>query len=284
MSPKSNYNALSPRRERVAEGRVRVMDGAMGTMLLAHGVPLQSCLEELNETRPALIAEIHRSYLLAGAAILVTNTFGANRLRLGSRANRLESLNRRGVQIAKKVAGQARVFASIGPLGKSSRKMSPKEMISLFREQVKSLEKEKPNGYLVETMTSLNEAEAAARAVREATDRKLLVSMSFPRGIPRNKEALFELISTTLRAAGATAIGINCGFHPEEAFNFLNLFRLVDPGPWMARPAAGLPTRPVFPEEFAKWGARIAALGVQYIGGCCHSTPAHLRVLKEKLG
>ncbi len=261
-----------------------LMDGGMGTMLLAHGAPLDSCLEELNLTRSLLVTEIHKRYLDAGARMIVTNSFGGNRLRLRRKANLLEQLNRAAVRIAHRAAGRrAKVFASIGPLGDRTKKISQREMCRFFKEQVRALEREKPDGYLVETMTSLIEAEAAVLAVRELSDRELLVSMSFPRGIPRKKEAMLELISTMLRGAGADVIGINCGFHPEEAFNFLNLFRLYDPGPWLARPAAGIPTRPVFPEEFAKWGARLAALGVTYLGGCCNSTPAHIRVLQEKI-
>lgn len=256
------------------------MDGAMGTMLLAHGIPLGSCLEELNKTRPSLIAEIHRSYIAAGAKIVVTNTFGANRLRLGKNARLLESLNRKGVLIAHRAAGnRAKVLASIGPLGTAARKLRQPAMLRLFREQAKAMEKERPDGYLVETMTSLTEAEAAALAVREISDRKLIVSLSFPRGLPRRREGMLELIGTTLRGAGVDVIGVNCGSHPEEAFNFLNQFRLVDPGPWLARPAAGTPTKPISPEEFANWGVRLAGLGVQYLGGCCGTTPAHIRAL-----
>lgn len=258
------------------------MDGAMGTMLLMHGIPGNSCLEELNEKRPGLIREIHRSYAEAGAKVIITNSFGANRLRLNS-SKKVERLNRKAVKIARQAARKVKVFASIGPLGREARKLKQTAMIKAFSEQVKALEKEKPDGYLIETMTSLTEAEAAILAVREVSDRYLIVSMTFPRGLPKKNQRMMDLMSMTLREAGADCIGANCGLHPEEVFNFLNIFRMHDPGPWFAKPASGLPTRPIFPEEFAKWGLRIANLGVTYIGGCCGTTPVHIRLLGEKL-
>ncbi len=265
-----------------------LMDGALGTFLLQHGFPPGSCLEEISEKRPSLLTEIHKSYLMAGSKAVLTNSFGANRIRLGrlfrSPKSRLERWNRLAVSLAREaVSGHAAVFASVGPLGLSARKMTPREMREIFLEQIRALDEEKPDCYWVETITALNEAEAAVNAVREVSDRPLIVTLAFPRGVSRLKTGTLGLMAKTLREAGADAIGINCGTHPEEAFDFLNRLRLVDPGPWAARPAAGIPGRPVLPEEFAKWGVRIAALGVKYLGGCCGTTPAHIRVLKERL-
>jgi len=264
------------------------MDGAMGTSLIARGIPKDTCLEELNESNPALILEIHRGFISAGAQVIVTNTFGANRVRLANHVGASagwptplqERVNRKGIQIAREAAaGKAAVFASIGPGGD--------------KEQVVALEKEVPDGFLVETMTSLQDAAAIARAVREVSDRLLIVSLTFPRGAggfvgaPANtswRAPLHEEISRKLRSAGADVIGYNCGAHPKEAYEFLSALKEVDPGPWLARPAAGTPENLVSPEEFAEWGKRLAALGVTYLGGCCGTTPGHIRALKDQNG
>jgi 5-methyltetrahydrofolate--homocysteine methyltransferase len=258
-----------------------LMDGAMGSMLLLHGIPITSCFEELNEKRPDLIRKIHRSYWNAGAQVIVTNSFGANRLRLKS-PKKLEKLNRLAVKIARQAAPKGKVFASIGPLGREGLNKKPTEMVKIFSEQVKALEKEKPDGYLIETMISLKEAEAAALAVRQISDRYLIASLTFPKGFEK-KSGPMELISTTLRQAGVDCIGANCGIHPKEIFDFLNFFRKYDPGPWATRPAGGTPKCPVSPEEFSRWGQRIAKLGVTHIGGCCGTTPVHIKLLGERL-
>ncbi|MBI4374239.1 MAG: homocysteine S-methyltransferase family protein [Deltaproteobacteria bacterium] len=253
----------------------------MGSLLIRHGIPVTACFEELNEKRPDLIRKIHKDYWNAGAQVIVTNSFGANRLRLKS-PEKLERLNRMAVKIARQAAPKASVFASIGPLGREGQKMNRSEMIRIFAEQVRALEREKPDGYLVETMISLKEAVAAARAVRQLSNRYLIVSLTFPKGLEK-KRGPAELVGKTLRQAGVDGIGANCGIHPKEVFDFLDFFRKYDPGPWMARPAGGIPTQPVPPEEFAHWASRIAKLGVTYIGGCCGTTPQHIRALGQKI-
>lgn len=257
----------------------------MGSFLLSHGIPIGNCLEELNLTRPSLIEEIHRSYIAAGAEAMTANTFGANRPRLAScrKAHLLEKINRAGVRIAKKVSGKLPVFASIGPLGKEAKKMTSSEMFRYFKEQAAALEKEKPFGYLIETMPSLGEAETAAVAVREVTDRPVMTLMTFPRGLDQAFGETLEVIAATLRAAGADVIGFNCGTGPEEACTFLKALTLIDSGPFCVRPAAGLPGSLVSPEEFADWGLKLKRAGCQWIGGCCGTTPAYIRALREKL-
>lgn len=232
------------------------MDGAMGTILLGRGFSLADCLEELNLQHPSLIAEIHRSYIEAGAEVIVTNTFGANRP---------ERLYRLGVQIAKEAAGtKAKVFASIGP-GSAD-----------FSQQVRALEEEKPDGYLVETMISLGEAEAAAKAVREISRRSLIVSFAPHAKISSTKK---------LRRLGVDLIGLNCGGAggPEEVLTSLQALALIDRGPFCVRPAAGLPGHLVSPEEFAEWGPKFLKLGCDWIGGCCGTTPEHIRALFGKV-
>lgn len=261
------------------------MDGAMGTFLISHGIRVDACLEELNLTRPSLIEEIHKSYVASGAEAITANTFGANRPRLAfhKKERLLEKVNRQGVRLAKKTAGKLPVFASIGPLGKEARKMNSPEMFRHFKEQAAALERESPSGYLIETMPSLGEAETATVAVREVTDRPIITSMTFPRGLDQAFGETLEVIAATLRAAGADLLGFNCGTGPEEAYEFLKALSLMDGGPFCVRPAAGLPGSLVSPEEFAEWGLKLKRLGCQWIGGCCGTTPEYIHALRERL-
>lgn len=269
----------------MSRSETRIMDGGMGTFLFLHGIPRDSCLESLNLTRPSLILEIHRSYLDAGAEAVVAHTFGANRPRLSQhrQVKNLERINRAGVRIARMAARRRQVYASVGPLGRQARKMTLGEMIRHFREQIRSLEKERPSAYLIETMTSLGEAEAATIAVREISDRPITVLMSLPAEPNRTVVETLEIISSTLRSAGATVLGANCGKGLEDSYTFLKALSLVDPGPFCARPAAGLAGRIVSPEEFSLWGPKFEKLGCRWIGGCCGTTPAHIRALAGKI-
>lgn len=258
------------------------MDGAMGTLLLAHGISIHSCIPEVNLTRPTLVTEIHKSYVTAGAEAILTNTFGANRPRLKTfkKEQRLQSINRSAVRIAKKAAGSLPVFASIGPLGPNSKKMTFTQMVQNFREQASVIEKEKPSGYLIESIPSLAEAKAATLAVREASDRTCITLLSFPAG---SKIPSFSEISKTLRAAGADLIGFNCGKGPQEIYELLKALAQVDKGPFCVRPAGGLPGKIIRPEEFASWGPKFQKLGCTWIGGCCGTTPSHIQALKTAL-
>ncbi len=253
----------------------------MGTFLLSHGLPFNACLEEMNLNRPSLISEIHKSYRDAGAEAIVTNTFGANRPRLASRSKQklLVSINRAGVRLAKKAAGTIPVFASIGPLGREAKKMSSPQMFRFFKEQAAALESERPFGYLIETMPSLGEAGAATVAVKEVSDRPVITLMTFPLGFERASGETLELIASTLRAAGADVIGVNCGKGPEETYTVMKALALIDPGPFCARPSAGLPGNLLTPEDFAAWGLKFKKLGCQWIGGCCGTTPTYIRAL-----
>lgn len=258
------------------------MDGAMGTMLLAHGVPLGTCFEALNLSRPELIREIHRSYAGAGAEVLVANTFGANRPRLSNHrlAGRLEAINRAGIRLARQSAGRRRVFASIGPLGQAAKRMSFPQMFQSFKEQALALEKESPSGYVIETMTSLTEAEAATAAARQVSDGTVLALLARPL---RLTPETAELAAATLRSAGADVLGANCGASPEDAFSLLQALRRADEGPFAARISGGLPGHTLSPAEFAGWGLRFKKLGCTWIGGCCGTTPAHIREFKRSL-
>lgn len=271
---------------------LKLMDGAMGTMLLSHGAPTHACLEEMNLSRPRLIEEIHRSYLACGSEWIVANTFGANRPRLEEHhlGKKLEAVNRAGVEIALRAARafhpKRKVLASIGPLGARAKKMDFAECFRHFREQAKALEQTKPHGFLIETMTILNHAEAAVLAVREVSERLIIASMAFPSNLDTSSKKTgetMEIISTTLRSAGADVLGINCGIGPADAMPFLKALSLVDHGPFCVRPSAGLPDRLLTPGEFSDWALKFRKMGCEWIGGCCGTTPAYIRAIKESL-
>lgn len=266
----------------MSKSKMIVMDGAMGTMLLAHGIPVGSCLEALNLSRPKLIREIHRSYADAGADVLLANTFGANRPRLSNHqlGGRLEAINRAGIRLARQAAGRRRVFASIGPLGQVAKRMGFPDMFRHFKEQALALEKESPAGFVIETMTSLTEAEAATAAARQASDGTIITLLSRP--LRLNPETA-EMATALLRSAGADAVGANCGASPEDTLSLLEELRHVDDGPFAARISGGQPGHPLTPGEFADWGLRFKKLGCTWIGGCCGTTPAHIREFKQSL-
>lgn len=252
-----------------------LMDGAMGTVLISLGISADSCLESLNLTRPSLIQGIHRRYAAAGSRVLVANTFGANRIRLGPWAKRLEAINRAGVRIAQRAVPKAKVFASIGPLGPKGRKLSTAQKCRIFGEQARALVKEKPDGFLIETMTSLPEAEAATAAVRKVFNGTVICLVAPVKTLGRWDTAFFRRLSETLRSAGADVLGTNCGKGPKESFVFFKALARVDKGPLCARPAGG--------KNFAAWAVQFKKLGCAWFGGCCGTTPATLKAISESL-
>ena len=260
----------------------KIMDGAMGTMILAQGIPINSCLEGLNRTHPSLISKIHKKYLKAGAEMIVANTFGANRPRLTywKKQNQINTLNQSGVRIAKKAAGERKVLASIGPLGPHAQRMSSLEMRKHFREQVRALEEEKPYGYLIETMTSLKEALSAIQAVRQVSDRPAFVLLAGSKKFWQTGKSLNK-VALSLRKSGADVLGFNCGTKLSEVYDLMKALSQMDPGPWCVRPSAGLPGKIKTPKQFATWGLKFKSLGCQWIGGCCGTTPEHIQSLRK---
>ncbi len=252
-----------------------LMDGAMGTQILSDGIAIDACLEALNISHPELIRKIHRRYAAAGAQVLVTNTFGANRIRLGPWAKRLEAINRAGVRIARKAAPKAKVFASIGPLGPKGRKLSTAQKYKVFREQAQALVKEKPDGLLIETMISLPEAEAATAAVRKVFNGTVICLVAPVKSLGRWDIAFFRRLSRTLRSAGADILGTNCGKGPKDSLAFFKALARVDSGPLCARPAGG--------KNFAAWAVQFKKMGCAWFGGCCGTTPATLKAISGSL-
>ena len=287
---------MIPFRQAIHE-RVLVLDGAMGTMLQERGLRPGAAPEEMNLTAPETVAGIHREYLEAGADIIVTNTFGGSRAKLEhyGLAGRLSEINARAVAIARQVAGdRGYVAASIGPTGRFVEPvgdLSFDAMADQFREQAGPLIAAGADLITLETFLDIKEARAAVIAIRElSVDIPIIAMLTFD---DKGRSVLGtppEAAAITLEAVGADMVGSNCGLGVEGIYDILAAMRKVTALPLISQANAGLPLlvdgRTVFPgtpEEMTAYHDRMLALGVRIIGGCCGTTPAHIRAIRRAL-
>lgn len=267
-----------------------VADGAMGTQIYERGVVFNVNYEELNLSRPELVRQIHEAYLHAGAQVLETNTFGANQIRLSRHGldGRVREINTAAVKIAQEATGgTAYIAGAMGPTGLSSLGVSGEEReraVKAFREQASALVEAGVHLLLIETMHWAIEAELALRAARmEAPDIPIIVQVS-----PNDRGELDdgERVSTTGRRLldlGATGLGLNCSVGPQIVLDAAEeLIRLG--APLSVMPNAGLPhkvdDRLIYvstPDYFARFARRFYKLGVKLVGGCCGTTPEHIK-------
>ena len=291
---------MTPLNELVAEDHVLLMDGAMGTMLQDAGLDDGGAGELWNVERADEIEAIHEAYAQAGARVLTTNTFGGTRPRLAMHdlEDRVEELSRAGAAIARRVADRhgALVAGDLGPTGELLAPlgaMEPDEAEGYFAEQLRGLVAGGIDLVLIETMSDLGEVEAAVRAARStAPDVPIAATLSFDTNLRTMMGVTPAAAVTALAALGVEAVGANCGRGPEEMEAIAA--QLVEARPdgvlLLAQSNAGLP-RPVgdrfqydaSPEVMAAHVARLRELGVDLIGGCCGSTPAHLAAMREAL-
>ena len=290
----------SPFLERLARAPL-VADGAMGTLLYQHGVSFSECFDELNLSRPTLVESVHRDYLAAGAELIETNTFGANAIRLASHAlhEQVRVIARQGVKVARgarEIVGlDAFVAGSIGPLGKP---LEPFGHITVtqaeecYRATAEGLLEGGCDCFILETFQDLNEILAALRAVRRLT---LAVPVIAQMTFGTDGKTLYghtpTLAVQMLKQAGAAVVGINCGVGPQPTLEVLEeMVAAAEGTPDSAMPNAGLPQliegRYLYlssPEYFADFAARAVDLGVRIVGGCCGTTPAHVRAMRDRL-
>jgi methionine synthase I (cobalamin-dependent)/5,10-methylenetetrahydrofolate reductase len=270
---------------------VLVVDGAMGTQLYERGVLYSACFEELNVSRPALVSKVHEDYLRAGAQVLETNTFGANALRLEKYglSGRVRELNLAGVRVAREAAGgQAYVLGAIGPsgyfLGEASAEDLGKVKTALL-EQARSLVESGVDGLLVETFRQTPELRIAVEAAVEAAEGRLPVvaSASLDDGGRMAEGTDAAEVARLVREWGASIVGVNCSEGPMAVLAAVE--KMVPAGlPVLAAPNAGLPRRiderMVYvstPEYFGVYAHRMVYVGVRLLGGCCGTTPEHIR-------
>ena len=279
-------------------------DGAMGTVLYARGVFINRCYDELNLSDPSLILSIHEEYLQAGAEILESNTFGANRFRLGRHglADQVNEINGAGVRIARqaverlkeKQAGEAWVAGAVGPLGvrlEPLGKTGLDEARAAFAEQIAALAAAGVDLLSIETMPALNEAREALAAAREtAPELPVLVMVTvdddgncLDGSSPAHAAAL-------LTEWGAGAIGVNCSTGPTTVLTAIEAMRAATTLPLAAMPNAGLPRavegRNIYlcsPEYMASFARKAIQAGVQIVGGCCGTTPNHIRAMRSAM-
>ncbi len=273
--------------------RVVVFDGAMGTMLYAAGIPYSQCFDALNLGQPSLVRGIHRAYVDAGALVLETNTFGANRFRLldSNHADQVRAINHAGVRLAKEAAGgRALVAGSMGPLGRHLApigNLSPAEAAEAYREQAEALVEAGADLLVLETVTNLDEMRVALGAVRDL-EVPVVALMTFneeAKTLVGNKP---QEVARILSAEGAAAVGANCSVGPQGILEVLEKLVPAAGVPVVAMPNAGLPSlmggRYIYlssPEYVADFARRAVELGVAAVGGCCGTTPDHVRAVAE---
>ncbi len=285
---------------RLAE-RPLLADGGMGTLLFSRGIPQRACLDELSATRPDLVASIHREYLDAGADLIETLTFGANRIRLAGfgLAGEAGRFNRRAAQVAREardVAGRdAWVGGSIGPLGPPTRELAHPDEATIraaFREQVDGLLEGGVDLLVIETFFDLEHLLLAVEEARRAADVPVIASMTLGDDLVLADGTTPAAAVAALTAAGVDAIGVNCGVGPLACLDALErLGPPADGGPARSiMPNAGLPQRlegrfvyAAGPEYFGSIVPRLLDAGAQVIGGCCGTTPEHVAAMHAAL-
>jgi len=279
-------------------------DGAMGTVLYARGIFINRCYDELNISDPSLILAVHEEYLQAGADVLETNTFGANRFRLARHglAGKVAEINAAGVRIAReavahlkeKQAGDAWVAGAIGPLGvrlEPLGKTGLDEARAAFAEQIQALTTAGVDFLVVETMPALNEAHEALNAAHEiAPDLPVLVMVTVDDEGNCLDGASPEHAAALLTEWGAGAIGVNCSTGPSNVLTAIEAMRKATTLPLAAMPNAGMPRaiegRNIYlcsPEYMASFARKAIAAGAQFVGGCCGTTPNHIRAMRSAM-
>jgi methionine synthase I (cobalamin-dependent)/5,10-methylenetetrahydrofolate reductase len=296
-SPAPARPGVEPFADLVARGGVALFDGAMGTMLYIRGVFINRAFEELNLKQPGLVRDVHGEYLAAGADILETNTYAANRFKLSPRglADRVAEINARGVEIAREAAaGRAWVAGSVGPLGVRIEPFGPigrDEAREVFEEQVQTLAEVGVDLFILETFSHLPELEEALRAVRAVSSKlPVVVQVVVGKGGRTREGVAAGEAAARLAAAGADVIGVNC----SEALAVLEalegMHAAVDT-PLSGQPNAGQPRtvegRNIYlasPDYIVAWARRALRAGARFLGGCCGTTPDHIRALRQVVG
>lgn len=283
---------------RLKSGPVIVADGAMGTMLQAAGLPAGTSPEAWLLDNPDAVMDVHRAYVEAGAELILTCTFGGNSMRLkrSGLAERVAEVNHRAVEIARRAAdGQAYVAGDIGPLGELLAplgKLTYEEAVAIFAEQAQALVEAGVDVLYIETMADLNEARAAVEGARRADESiPVTVTLSFDTRGRTNMGVRPEQAAETLLTLGVAAVGANCGHSLEMTLEALEKMHACAPqAALIAKPNAGLPRmvgrQEVYdatPEAMADYALKYVAAGARIVGGCCGSTPEHIRAIARAL-
>ncbi len=273
-------------------------DGAMGTLLYSKGIFINRCYDELNVTQPELVRGVHKEYLQAGAEIIETNTFGANLFRLGrhSLADRVRDINLAGAQIARDAAKSFDVWVagSVGPLGiriEPLGKTSFEEARSAFRDQIAALVEGGVDLIILETFGYLEELHQAMLALRDVNPKiPVVAQVTIDEDANCLDGSTPETFTPRLVEWGADVIGCNCSVGPVAMLDTIERMRALTSLPLAAQPNAGIPRsvegRNIYlcsPEYMASYARKFVGAGVRLVGGCCGTTPDHIRVMKSAL-
>jgi len=275
--------------------RIMVVDGAMGTMLYSRGVFINQCYDELNVRSPELVLDVHRAYVKAGAELLETNSFGANRLKLAQYGleNHVAEFNRRAAEIAREAAGaNVLVAGAVGPLGVRIEPFgatSREEARGHFREQMHALLEGGADCFLLETFSDLGEIEQALAAARELSlTTPVIAQMTIGQDGLTPFGATPEDVARTLDEWGADVIGLNCSVGPQAILEAIERMAAVTKRKLSAQPNAGMPRdvsgRTMYmasPEYMASYARHFIQAGAKLIGGCCGTTPDHIKSLVD---
>ena len=278
----------------IADEHVYLFDGAMGTMLYSKGVFINKCYDELNLRSPEIVLEVHKQYVRSGAEILETNTYGANRVKLRTFGieDDLREINLKAVEIARKAAGDAvYVAGAIGPLGIRIEPYGPtalEEAREYFREQAQALLDGGVDLFILETMSNIAEVEQGVAAIRDICSLPVIAQMT----IGTDNRTIYgdspRTIAERLDRAGADVIGLNCSVGPDVMLDAIEEMSGVTAKKLSCQPNAGLPRevagRQMYmasPDYMGKYAKRLIHKGVKFLGGCCGTTPEHIKVMAD---
>jgi methionine synthase I (cobalamin-dependent)/5,10-methylenetetrahydrofolate reductase len=276
-----------------ADSRVLVSDGAMGTMLYTKGIFISRSFDELNLSHPQLVRDTHLEYIQAGADIIETNTFGANRTKLMSHGllEQSREINLAGARIAREAAGNTVFVAgAIGPLGiriEPWGKTSIDEAREIFREQAQALHEGGVDLFILETFFDLNEVHAAMQAVRDTGNQPMIVQMSIEEDGNSLEGTPPEVFAKQLEEWGADVIGLNCSVGPHTMLDAIERIAAVTSKKLSVQPNAGKPRniegRNIYlcsPDYMASYAKKFVQYGARIVGGCCGTTPQHIRAIR----
>jgi 5-methyltetrahydrofolate--homocysteine methyltransferase len=283
--------------DRLNAGEVLVADGATGTNLQAVGLPPGTSPEEWVFEQPDRVRALQRSFVEAGSDLILTCTFGGTRLRLKESryADRVSELNRRAVDLAREAAGaRTLIGGSMGPLGLLLKPFGPveyTEAVAAYAEQAQALSRAGVDVLVIETHFALEEAQAAVEGARQVSHLPLVVSFSYDRGVRTMMGVKPAQVAETFKLLDVAAIGANCGTTLENMDKIVQEYAAANSGLLLwAKPNAGLPAveaatgRSIYsvsPEQLGAFAKRYVEAGARIVGGCCGSTPAHVRAIAQ---
>jgi homocysteine S-methyltransferase len=274
--------------------RVVVFDGAMGTRLYDLGVFLNRCFDELNVSNPALVGSVHRAYVAAGCDVIETNTFGANRPKLDRHGlgDQVREINRAGGVVAREAAGEDRLVAgAVGPLGMRIEPWGPtsvEDAADHFAEQAEGLLEGGVDLFSVETFYDIAEIEAAVAGIRRVSDKPIVAQMTLEDDGNSLEGVAPEVFGPRLQSLPVQAVGVNCSVGPAAMLGAIDRLAKVVTAPIVAQPNAGKPravdNRNLYlcsPEYMAVYAKRFIEAGARIVGGCCGTTPEHLKAIRR---